>query len=132
MTDCPWDLNGDGVVDDIDFVELAGHYGPCPGVTPPPTVITCNSPTPNFSSGCALLLYYNVQKDGVISGSDEFAASVHAGQGTITDEEYAFVQKARSAGSINALCPGCYTATTPPPPNMETRTVSLTEGQHTI
>jgi hypothetical protein len=34
-------------------------------------------------------------------------------------------------GSINTF-PVCGVTPTPPPPNMETRTVSLTEGQHTI
>ena len=147
-----------------------------------PTEITCDGPTPNFPSGCDLLKYYDVQKDGVISGNDAFAASVHAGQGTITDEEYAFVVKARDAGSINALCPGCYSPTPPPvvctpgetrcvtdciletcksdgtgwissicpagtickngewvksttptpPPGTETRTIELTEGNHSI
>jgi hypothetical protein len=28
--ECPWDLNGDGVVDGLDLMELMGHYGPCP------------------------------------------------------------------------------------------------------
>ena len=29
MSDCPWDLNGDGVVDDKDSLWLADHWGPC-------------------------------------------------------------------------------------------------------
>jgi hypothetical protein len=28
--ECPWDLNGDGVVDGLDYMELLNHFGPCP------------------------------------------------------------------------------------------------------
>lgn len=158
MADCPWDLNGDGVVDDADFeifklaypsaigdsnwnaacdfnsdgkvdntdfVEFSGHYGPCPGVTPPPTAITCNSQTPRYPSGCELLLAVDGDKDGKVTEAD-FAAARQFGA---TEEELNFIVAAVEAGSINALCPGCYSET---PPNMETRTMSLSEGQHTI
>ena len=29
MPDCPWDLTGDGVVDDADTQWLQDHWGPC-------------------------------------------------------------------------------------------------------
>ena len=28
--ECPWDFNGDGIVDFQDLNELTSHYGPCP------------------------------------------------------------------------------------------------------
>ena len=81
MTDCPWDLNGDGVVDDADVKWLEDHWGPC---------------TPG-SKG-------DFNGDGTIDVSDIIILQQHLGP-----------------------CPGVT-----PPPNMETRTMSLTEGQHTI
>ena len=29
MADCPWDLNGDGIVDEADSAWLLDHWGPC-------------------------------------------------------------------------------------------------------
>jgi hypothetical protein len=28
---CPWDLNGDGVVNGLDLIELIESFGPCEG-----------------------------------------------------------------------------------------------------
>jgi len=155
MVDCPWDLNGDGIVDDadltifklaypskigdanwnaacdfnkngevdnFDFTEFAGHYGTtCPGVTPPPTTgITCNGATPHHSSGCALLKHYDVDDNGIISDSELFSARRDRDDtrrgiaDSLTTEEYDFVHEAHGKVSINALCTGCTSTTTPP------------------
>ena len=161
MTDCPWDLNGDGVVDDIDFeifklaypssigdanwnpacdfngdgvidtddfMEFAEHQGPCPGVTTPP----CGN-------------YGDVNNDGTVNMLDVVMVQDHVADPIahpFTDE-----QKRRAdvngngtvdMGDVTAILNYVNGSITTflvcdtPPPNMETRTMSLTEGQHTI
>lgn len=88
--------------------------------------ITCDA------SGCALLLHYDYDKNGDIGAVDVARASNDLNSGSITTEEYNFILKASTFASINALCPGCYGTPPTPPPNMETRTMELTEGSHTI
>ena len=70
--------------------------------------IACNSPTPNFDSGCALLLYFDTGNDGIISATERDAAWEAEFLGLITHSEAQFVEDAYNAGSINALCPGCF------------------------
>lgn len=77
MTDCPWDLNGDGVVDDADKQWLTNNFGTC---------------TPG-SKG-------DFNGDGVIDINDLIILGQHYGP--------------------------CPVVT---PPNMETRTIALTEGK---
>ena len=89
-------------------------------LTPPSAIISCTSPTPHYSSGCALLLAYDRDNDGIISFSERSAAIDDGNAETITASELKFVSDAYTAGSINALCTGCYTPPyvppTPPPP----------------
>lgn len=114
------------------FIESAYNAGSinalCPRVTPPPTAITCSGATPHYPSGCDLLLAYDYDNDGIISTSEKNAAGSARGNLIITAEEYDFIVAAYNAGSVNALCPGCYGAPTPPP-TMETRTMLLEEGK---
>lgn len=97
--------------------------------------ITCSGTTPHHSSGCALLKHYDENNDGVISNSDRDWARRDRDdtrRGTadlLTTEECDFVIAAESAGSINAMCSGCFAAS---PPGTETRTTSLAEGTHNI
>lgn len=83
--------------------EVEGKYVP-----PPP--VTCDQPTPNHPSGCDLLKWSDTSGDGIINTTN--TASRQLANGEITQEEFDFIEKAVNAGSINAICPGCYT---PPP-----------------
>ena len=109
--------------------ECIKDTGLCVKVSTPP-VITCNGATPHYSSGCALLLHYDLDNDGKVTSSDALRARTNG----MTTEEVAFILSASSAGSINAICVGCYKEVTPPPPppGTETRTIELTEGNHSI
>lgn len=123
------DVNGDGKVNILDLTLISDYVTgtittfPVCGVTPPPTEITCNSPTPNFSSGCELLKYADFNDDHFISGP-EYTDATHgiSREGLtlipLTYEEQQFVRKAYREydGDINALCPGCYATPPPPPP----------------
>ena len=72
--------------------------------------ITCDGQCPKFDgTGCELLLYYDADNDGKISGNEKMSAyEAYYVDGTITEKEYLFVMDANIAGSINTLCPGCY------------------------
>ena len=70
--------------------------------------VTCTDPTPNHGTGCLLLINYDADNDGIISQAELFSAADAIGT-TLTLEEYYFVEAAYNAGSINALCEGCYT-----------------------
>ena len=70
--------------------------------------ITCDSPTTHFDSGCELLLAYDTDNDGVIIQADAMRAYNDQQNGVIEYEEYRFVVDAFDLGSIDALCPGCY------------------------
>ena len=85
-------------------------------LTSPSAIISCTSATPHYSSGCALLLAYDRDNDGVISMSELFAATDDAEAGIITASEAKFVSDAYTAGVIDALCTGCYTPPYVPPP----------------
>ena len=72
--------------------------------------ITCDGQCPKFNgTGCELLLHYDSDDDGTISMSELGNAINDKNAGIITEAELAFVQDAYYAGSINALCSGCYT-----------------------
>lgn len=125
------DTNNDGVInttntaagqlargeitqEEFDFIEKAVNAGSinaicpgCYGVAPPPA-ITCDSPTDNHASGCDLLNWSDRNNDGIIISMG--TADKHLADGLITQREHDFVYKAWEAGSINALCPGCYSA----------------------
>ena len=75
--------------------------------------ITCDGATPNFDAGCdptkdSLLLYFDTDHDGIISATERDDAWEAEGQGLITHKEAQFVEDAYDAGSINALCSGCF------------------------
>ena len=70
--------------------------------------ITCNGATPNFNSGCALLLFFDTNNDGIISATERDDAWEAEFLGHITHEEAQFVEDAYNAGSINALCSSCF------------------------
>lgn len=55
---CPWDVNGDGVVDHHDVVEVAHNLGPCDDPDNCPWDINC---------------------DGVVNGADVSAVATHIG-----------------------------------------------------
>ena len=76
-----------------------------------PSTVTskCTVSTAHFASGCELLKYFDTNNDGKIDDSELDAAASAYSAGSITADEYAFVVAARAKGSINALCPGCYT-----------------------
>lgn len=122
------DTNNDGVInttntasgqlargeitqEEFDFIEKAVNAGSinalCPGcfsVAPP--AITCDNPTPHQPSGCDLLNWSDHNNDGVIATTN--TATIQLANGEITQEEFDFIEKAVNAGSINAICPGCY------------------------
>ncbi len=52
---CPWDVNGDGTVDQTDLRLVVGNFGPC--------------------DGCP----EDVNGDGVVDGSDAAAVATHFG-----------------------------------------------------
>lgn len=136
MADCPWDLNGDGVVDDDDVQWLMDHWGSC---------------TPGAAG--------DFNGDGQIDIADLTTLQSHYGACPGADEpepptdliictpnerrcrNSTTVEVCNSAGTgwdpiycnRGYICEGghCVEETTPPP-DMETRTTSLTEGSHTI
>ena len=70
--------------------------------------ITCDAPTPNFSSGCELLLHYDKNYDGLISLSELNQSYTDFESGVITEEEFDFVSDAYINGGINVVCPSCF------------------------
>ena len=123
------DINDDGVIsttntaagqlargeitqEEFDFIEKAVNAGSinalCPGCYP---AITCDSPTDNHASGCALLNWSDINDDGVITTMG--TADRQLADGLITQREHDFVYKAWEAGSLNALCPGCFSVAPP-------------------
>jgi len=72
--------------------------------------LTCWDPTPNFVSGCDLLLVYDKDADGVISYAEAQKAIQDYYDGKITKEEAEFVVSCynKYGGVINSMCPGCY------------------------
>ena len=73
-----------------------------------PKPITCTEDTGHFKTGCKLLLHYDADNDGKIS-DDEWGHALNDGMDEkITDQEFNMVHRAYNAGSINELCPGCY------------------------
>jgi len=67
-----------------------------------------------------LLLYYDKDKDGVISDDELTDAYNDWVDGKITEAEFNYVgYEGYLAGSINNLCPGCYTPTPTPVPTMD-------------
>ena len=92
------------------------HGKPDEGGNNEATNITCDGMCPKFDgTGCALLNHYDVDNDGIISYEELLSARSDGLDGTITPEETEFVLAAYNAGSINALCPGCYTSSTTTP-----------------
>lgn len=76
----------------------------------PEAPITCDGATPNFDTGCALLLYFDTDNNGIISAAERDNAWEAEFLGYITHNEAQFVEDAYNAGSINAPCPGCFVA----------------------
>ena len=120
------DLNGDGTIN-VDDGILAGQmteaecqavidaYNAClTGCT-----VTCTSDdcpnTLGITTGCDLLLHYDIDNDGVISMAESMNAIQEYYDGKITYDEATFVENCWKLGSINAACPGCYVAPRPPP-----------------
>jgi len=77
-----------------------------------PIEITCdNNPygSLGLKTGCELLLYYDKDRDGVISDDELTDAYNDWVDGKITEAEFNYVgYEGYLAGSINNLCPGCY------------------------
>ena len=111
-------FNGVLTQEEAQFVTDAYNAGSsivsvCPGCTHPPSV-TCTGSTPHFASGCALLLHYDADKDGIINDTELLKATDDQAVGLITAEEVQFIISAWSAGgSILLACPGCVSCTTP-------------------
>ena len=87
---------------------------------PPFEPIACDQPTPNFPSGCALLLHYDKDNDGKLNDSEVGDSHHDFLSANITNEEYEFIYRLYNLplaynyrGSINALCPKCLVAPTP-------------------
>lgn len=91
-------------------------------------MVTCTGTTTHFATGCELLNHYDTDNDGIISPDEATIADNAHTDGVITLDERNFVMDAYNLGSINAVCPGCYTT----PLDTETKTMALTEGNHTI
>jgi PKD repeat protein len=73
--------------------------------------ITCTGGTSNFplpETGCDLLIFFDADHDGVISPTEKDNAWEAEMLGHITHQEASFVEDAYNAGSINALCYGCF------------------------
>lgn len=93
---------------ELIFVQHAWSAGSinslCPGChIDEGETITCNHAV-HYPTGCDLLLAYDADGDGAVTYSD---ANRAANDG-MTNEEVRFIIDAVGAGSINALCPGCY------------------------
>lgn len=67
-------------------------------------MITCTTPTTNYTSGRALLENY-AGDDGIISIDGLIAAAHNCDDEVITQAEYNFVVDAYNAGNITTLCP---------------------------
>ena len=84
---------------------------------PPFEPIVCDQSTPNFPSGCALLLHYDKDNDGKLNNSEVRDTRHDFLAANITNEEYAFIYRLYNLPlahcSINALCPKCFVAPTP-------------------
>ena len=87
---------------------------------PPFEPIACDQPTPNFPSGCALLLHYDKDNDGKLNDREVGDSHHDFLSANITNEEYEFIYRLYNLplaynyrGSINALCPMCLVAPTP-------------------
>ena len=63
----------------------------------------------NCDNSCDLLNRYDTNNDGVIDMDELFASADAAARGDISAVESKFINDAYIAGSINDLCPGCYT-----------------------
>ena len=70
--------------------------------------ITCDGPTSHFSSGCELVLHYDVDNDGLINLDELNQSYADFENGIITEGEFDFVSDAYIHGGINVVCPGCY------------------------
>ena len=80
--------------------------------------ITCDAPTPHYSSGRALLEHYDSDNDGKLTPSDHSRAFTDLMEMAITEAEYNFVDSLFAFagsdpryGDINSKCPllGTYT-----------------------
>lgn len=74
-------------------------------------MIECNKKTTNFSSGRALLEYYDADRDGAIGAMEQMQASADHTDGAITKEELDFVVSVwkRGEGGISKMCPSAAT-----------------------
>ena len=72
----------------------------------------CNKPTTNYSSGNALLNHYDEDGDGMISMPEMMQAMADYNAGTITKEEFDFVEYTwkQLEGGINKVCPASSTS----------------------
>ncbi|GAH31328.1 unnamed protein product, partial [marine sediment metagenome] len=88
--------------------------------------ITCDAPTPHFPSGCALLLHYDANGDGLIDKLEATHATDDYNAGIITKEEAVFVVKVYffEGGKINNKCSGCYVA---PPAHDTALSIAVTD-----
>jgi len=106
--------NGVITEEELNFITAAYGLGSgginlkCPGCYVIP--VTCDGNSPNYGTGCALLLHYDGDDDGIIGAVEVNTAISDHASGLITKEELDFVMMAWKAGSINALCEGCYEA----------------------
>ena len=108
-------INNESGIWDIDksnsddcLVNLFTSVGSATGITL--TVapeVTCDKPTPHYGSGCKLLIHYDDDNDGILDVTDSVKAKIDG----MAEAEVDFIKKSIMKGSINALCPGCYTAT---------------------
>jgi hypothetical protein len=67
-----------------------------------------------FANDCELLKHFDTNNDGIISDDELWVAEELMCNEEITEEEFGVVYNAHNAGSIDAVCPGCY-ASTPTP-----------------
>jgi len=113
--------NGDGIVKAVSFVDANGrtHTDWIPSliiIGETLLELTCDNPTPSFTSGCELLLHYDKDKDGKIESPELSGNAIKDwNEKKISTREVYFVAEAWAKDSINAVCPGCYTTPTPTP-----------------
>jgi C1A family cysteine protease/PKD repeat protein len=96
----------------VDFGVLEGYnyaYA-VTGIEYDDVVLTCDGGSPTFGTGCDLLLAYDSDADGSISSGEMKDAMDGFGTGDITEDEAYFVIESYYDDSINATCPGCYSA----------------------
>ena len=107
--------NADGAVKAVSFVDANGrtHTDWIPSliiIGETLLELTCDNPTPSFTSGCELLLHYDKDKDGKIDYPELSGGAIKDwNEKKITTRELYFVAEAWAKDSINAVCPGCYT-----------------------